>query len=237
MKLFLFDLETSGIDVNTVRILEHGFIIWDTSYKKPVSMGSAIWWDIGYPLEWKEAEKVNGISPEYAKKFGNAPSIMLEALESLISQCDYMVAHNGKSYDLPLLQAEAKRHGNYPSIMSKPIIDTKELPYAHAPRSKHLGHLAYDLRVFHDPAEKHSALFDCQLMLGILKSFDIEYVIKCASAKSVTLLAHCDYHTKELAKSGGYSWVDKKWQKQVKDFELEAEREKAKRIGFDVSVC
>lgn len=242
MRLFLYDLETSGLSPQNDRILEYGYIIWDTKYKKPFAQNSVILFESDYPTKWPEAEKVNGISYEYASTFGIHPKPALESLDKLLThfEIDYMVAHNGKLFDLPFLIAQCEKY-ELPAfkIKSTPLIDTKELPFNHAPRSKHLGHLAYDLRVFHDPAEKHSALFDCQLMLGILKTFDIDQVLKSANAKSIKLHAHCTFETKELAKSCGYSWTkpQNQWLKNIKEYELDEELAKAKATGFEVTIC
>lgn len=242
MRLFLFDLETSGLSPKSDSILEYGYIIWDTKYKKPFAQNSVILFDSDYPTAWPDAERVNGISYEYVSQFGISPKKAIQSLEDLIEhfKIDYLVAHNGKLFDLPFLIAQADKYQiAAPKIRSTPMIDTKELPFNHAPRSKHLGHLAYDLRVFHDPNEKHSALFDCQLMLGILKTFDLDLVLKSANAKSVKLHAHCTFETKELAKSCGYSWTkpQNQWLKIVKEYEVDGELEKAKKTGFEVSIC
>jgi DNA polymerase III alpha subunit (gram-positive type) len=48
MKLFLFDLETSGLSPATNDILEIGFIIKYTEYKKPIEIGSVLVQDEAY---------------------------------------------------------------------------------------------------------------------------------------------------------------------------------------------
>lgn len=243
MKLLLFDLETTGLDVNTVRILEHGHILWDTEYKKPVTMSSHIWFSEDYPKEWKEAEAVNGISYEYAKKYGANPTNIIKMLESILSdfEVSYFVAHNGKSYDLPVLRAEVKRLGlECPKIMNTPIIDTRyDLPFYSQPKSRHLGHLAYDYGIVHDPEEKHAALFDCLLMLGLLKKFDIEKIVNCTNAKTIIIKANVTRENKDLAKFNGYQWNPEKvaWLRSIKEFELQTEKDKAAKLGFEISVC
>lgn len=240
MKLLLFDLESTGLDTSKVRILEHGYIFWDTDYKKPVSMGSGIWYDETYPKEWPEAERINGISPEYATKFGRSPKDMLTAISSLLAkqEIDYLVAHNGKSYDLPLLKAEMARYSvTMPDV---PLIDTRyDLPFNPAPRSRHIGHLAYDHGIVHDPDEKHSALFDCQLMLGLLKKYDIATIIKNSKSPDIVVKASVTRENKDLAKFNGYSWNPEKvaWLRTIKEYELNTEKERCTKIGFEISVC
>src|SRR6185295_10868005 len=105
-------------------------------------------------------------------------------------------------------------------------------------RSTHLGYMAYDLGIIHDPREKHSALFDCQLMLGVLKKFDLEKVIFNSTSPEITVRAWCSFETKELAKQGGFGWNKEKslWLKNIRQHELENEIKKAEGIGFKVSV-
>lgn len=243
MKLFLIDFESTGLDINTTRILEHGHIVWDTDFKKPSAMGSCIWYDDSYPKEWKEAEKINGISPEYAKKFGLDPKKLITSMEdTLVTQeIDYFVAHNGKAYDLPLLRSEVKRHNlECPKIMSLPIIDTRyDLPFYSTPKSRHLGHLAYDYGIVHDPEEKHAALFDCLLMLGLLKKFDVDKIIKCFNSPTIIIKANVTRENKDLAKFNGFSWNPEKvaWLRSIKEYELTTEQERCTKLGFEISVC
>lgn len=243
MKLFLFDLETTGLNHQKDKILEFGFIYWDTDYKKPAVFGSQHWFNEDYPSAWPEAEKVNGISYEFVKKFGIDPKKAINAVELFIysQEVDYLVGHNAKSFDLPFLKAQIEVLGlDCPAILKTPLLDTRyDLPFNPAPKSRHLGHLAYDYGITHDVNEKHSALFDCQLMLGLLKKFDINTIVKNSKSPDVVVRANVTRENKDLAKFNGYSWNPERvaWLRTIKEYELNTEKERCSKLGFDISVC
>lgn len=240
MRLFLFDLETTGLDIKHDRILEHGYILWDTEHKKPLGMSSAFWFDESYPTEWPAAQAVNGITRSHIEEAGFSPKHILNWLESFLEKhsVDYLVAHNGASFDVPFMKEEINRSGMLcPRFCSTPLIDTRhDLPFLVTPRSRHLGHLAYDHRVFHDPNDKHSALFDCQLMLGILKNYDIDEIVAHSRSPNTIVQAIVDREHKDLAKFNGYRWdaTTYLWKRSIKVSELEKEMQRCKTIGFEI---
>ena len=121
--LGVFDLETTGVDVVTSRI---------------VSANVSVLGPDGEPLErtdWladpgieipEQASNVHGITTERAQREGRAAAEVVaeivEALRDVLSRGIPVVVYNAP-YDLTLLRHEAIRHGVEPLLNPSPIID------------------------------------------------------------------------------------------------------------------
>jgi DNA polymerase-3 subunit epsilon len=121
--LGVFDLETTGVEVSTDRIVTAHVGLIDA---------------VGQPLEQKQwladpgveipegAAAIHGISTEFAQANGRPAaevvSEVLEKLRSLIEARVVLVAYNA-SFDFSMLHAEALRHGLQPLPDRFPILD------------------------------------------------------------------------------------------------------------------
>jgi DNA polymerase-3 subunit epsilon len=121
--LGVFDLETTGIDTATARIVtahvglidEHGAVVerkdWIIDPGVPIPEGAAA---------------VHGITDARAQRFGRPPgevvAEILAAIRSLFSRGFPLVVYNAP-YDLTLLAAEAERHRLWPLEVTAPIVD------------------------------------------------------------------------------------------------------------------
>ncbi|WP_435744694.1 3'-5' exonuclease [Microbacterium sp. PMB16] len=122
-RVAVFDLETTGVDVTTDRVVSahvgvldaHG---WEIAARSWVA-------DPGIPIP-EGATAVHGITTEYARANGSpAREVVAEvtsALRSLLGQGVPVVAYNA-SYDFSLLAHEATRHGVEPLVDPSPVID------------------------------------------------------------------------------------------------------------------
>jgi DNA polymerase-3 subunit epsilon len=122
-QLGVFDLETTGIDVQTSRIVSAHVGVIDAS-------GAVIeernWLaDPGVEIP-PQASAVHGITTERARAFGSpAAQVVAEivaALEDLVARGLAITIYNAP-YDLSLLHHEAVRHGVTPLHEPVPIID------------------------------------------------------------------------------------------------------------------
>ena len=121
--LGVFDLETTGIDTDTSRIVSAHVGLIDAS-------GAVIerkdWLaDPGVPIP-EGASAVHGITTEHAQKFGRpgfevVPEI-LDAIRSIFERGFPLVVYNAP-YDLTLLNREAARYDVPPLVTPTPIID------------------------------------------------------------------------------------------------------------------
>ena len=121
--LGVFDLETTGIDTATARIVtahvgvidEHGAVVerkdWIVNPGVPIPEGAAA---------------VHGITDDRARRFGRPPgevvAEILGAIRSVFLRGFPLVVYNAP-YDLTLLAAEADRHRLWPLETTAPIVD------------------------------------------------------------------------------------------------------------------
>ncbi|WP_168915802.1 exonuclease domain-containing protein [Microcella flavibacter] len=121
--LAVFDLETTGVDVATARIVTaHVGVIGPDG--EPLE--SRAWLaDPGVEIP-AGAQAVHGISTEHAREHG-APAAqvvaeILDALRALLARPLPLVIYNAP-YDLSLLRHEALRHGLPPLEQPTPVVD------------------------------------------------------------------------------------------------------------------
>jgi DNA polymerase III subunit epsilon len=121
--LGVFDLETTGIDTSTARIVTaHVGVIDETG-----AVVERKDWIVnpGVPIP-EGAAAVHGITDERAQRFGRPPgevvAEILAAIRSVLGRGFPLVVYNA-SYDLTLLAAEAERHRLWPLEVTAPIVD------------------------------------------------------------------------------------------------------------------
>jgi DNA polymerase-3 subunit epsilon len=122
-ELGVFDLETTGIDVETSRIVSATVAVIDAD---GVVRERTDWLaDPGVEIP-PQASAVHGITTERARAEGRmAAEVVAEIVASLRSLLERGVAVTvyNAPYDLTLLNREARRHGVAPLISPAPIID------------------------------------------------------------------------------------------------------------------
>ena len=121
--LGVFDLETTGIDTSTARIVTANVSLIDET-------GAVVErkdWIInpGVPIP-EGAAAVHGITDERARRFGRPPgevvAEILAAIRSVFLRGFPLVVYNAP-YDMTLLAAEADRHRLWPLETTAPIVD------------------------------------------------------------------------------------------------------------------
>lgn len=122
--LAVFDLETTGLDLSTARIVTACVAQIDELGQL---VGEAFEWLADPQIEIPtQASDVHGVTTEIARRDGrNAAEVTGEILQKLQSFFDSgipVVAYNAP-YDFTILQNEALRHGLAPLADPKPIID------------------------------------------------------------------------------------------------------------------
>lgn len=122
-QLGVFDLETTGIDVTTSRIVTANVSVIDAD--GAVVRRSDWIADPGVPIP-EQASRIHGVTTERARAEGRpAAEVVREVvaeLGSLFSSGVPVVVYNAP-YDLSLLHNEAVRHGIAPLAEPRPVID------------------------------------------------------------------------------------------------------------------
>lgn len=119
----VFDLETTGVDVSSDRIVSAYVGVLDAEGRQVAARSWLA--DPGIPIP-EGATAVHGITTEHARSAGRpAAEVVAEvtaALRSLFDQGVPVVAYNA-SYDFSLLACDAARHGVDPLVAPSPVID------------------------------------------------------------------------------------------------------------------
>lgn len=219
MKILSLDLETTFLNpINTsqIRIKEIGAVLYDWNLKRPLKMISEFIYEEDHPPSPQELVDLTGITDDMCKEYGISLSSGLHLLSTLMSRADFVLAHNGNSFDKPVLEAEYGRCGYMMPQLH--WIDSKtDVPYPSHVKTRKLVHLCAEMGFVNPFA--HRALFDALSTLNVVKNFDMEEVIAISKEPTVRLVAEVSFAEKDKAKVLGYYWdgENKQWFKEVKE--------------------
>lgn len=226
MLLLGLDLETGGAfnaPPETNFITEIGLVLWDTEFSQPVDFLSLLL-KPDHPIS-PEAAEYTGISDELLTRHGRPADIRtLQPIARLMKKADYIVAHNGREFDRPLIEAAFSRFGL--KVPATPWLDTQyDVDYPRNCASRNLIYLAG----FHGMVNsfQHRAVTDVLTMLTILARYDIQQVIANSQRKWLIVQANVSYDEREKAKEKGFRWqsdggriYEKCWVKRVREEQL-----------------
>lgn len=162
-----FDLETTGVDVNTDRIVEialvkvdHNLEWLDTYHKKinPI-----------IPIP-KGASDVHGITDEMVKDEARFSQIASEVYEFL-EDCD-LAGYNSNRFDIPLLVNEFKRADIEFDVSDKSIVDIYQVEVKFRPNTLSA---VYERHTGRELDGAHGALTDTEATIQIFKSQMLKY--------------------------------------------------------------
>jgi len=183
------DLQFSGVDIKTDRVIEVGAVLWDWQAKQPVKILSELINEVDHLPISEEVEAITGINDHLLENWGAKGQEIhgvLEQLKNLINKADYLMAHNAPSYDIPMLRAMFSRHGL--EMPEKTWIDSMtdiEFPPVMTGRSMALLEHSHG---FINPFP-HRAVTDVLSMLKIASQYSITRITKLAESPKVTLVA------------------------------------------------
>lgn len=211
-KILFFDFETTSLDVSKADIVEFGYIK-TTEDLSIISSGSLL---IKTSKEIDEciAKDVLKFDNDFLNEHGCEQSIAFCEMSKIFQDCDYLVAHNGLSFDIPI----AKKFLGEDLFKEKTIVDTMlDLPddfYTQLPTKK-LKYLAIERGIF--LRHTHRTIKDVTILHSLLESFKdiLDTIFYKASKKIYLCKIDVAFADRDKAKQIGGRWnaEEKIWQK------------------------
>lgn len=216
------DVETTGLNAETDKIIELGACIYCFERKKPLAMLSYTI-DLNEPLS-DEIKAITGITQEELEPPLSTP--ISSALYDFLGMCDYpkathLMAHNAPFDKAFLMNAISRAGFGMPEL---PWIDTcTDVPYPDHITTRKLTYLAPEHGFIVNHA--HRALFDTLAMCKIASFYPFEEIAKLAASPNVRIEGRQKFQDNQLVKERGFRWDGeaKKWFKNVKECNLEKE--------------
>lgn len=222
MIVFVYDTETTGLEPEAHRIIQHGVVAYDIVHRKAVDFLSILVWGPDYPAV-AESKKVHGWEKGLLEKYATTNYKALSLLSDFYSKYHpiAVAAHNAK-FDFNMLAAEAKRYAAhwkkendfecevvYESPLQKlPWIDTVAFPYDSP--SKNLLTLCA-AHGFLNPFP-HNALFDAVSLCRILDNYPFQRFVDIAAEPQMLVFARVpqdyDLERNAVLKSHGFRWKE-----------------------------
>ena len=159
--LAVFDLEATGLNINTDRIVEIAIVRLDPDGKK-TTYCRKINPEMPIPAE---STAIHGISDEDVK---DAPTLAqaLQEIETFIENCD-LAGFNSNKFDLPLLAEELLRVGSELDLAQRKHIDVQNI--FHKMEQRTLS-AAYQFYCGKELLNAHSALADTEATFEVLEA-------------------------------------------------------------------
>jgi DNA polymerase III epsilon subunit-like protein len=229
MKIMVYDIEASGLDLLGSYIMELAWAVFDLDTWRCLSSESyLVRWGKEYPVE-PEASAVTGLNREFCEKLGRPVSYVLGGFEEASEYVDFLCGHNVISYDKPLLASNIKRAESFSCIIRKNWesvhhIDTLlDCPFPSTQKIHTLKYLALDHGYVLSGA--HEAIHDVFACAHILKQYPFEKVLEISKTPLVTLTAKVaweDLEGRDRIKNSRFYWNSntKRWEKRIREYWL-----------------
>ena len=210
------DVDTTGLNPAQDEIIELGAVVWDVEQKKPMQLLSDL--ILIHGSVSPEITEITGISNADLKASGLAPEDSYKKLLAMSSQCDYVVAHNGRDFDKPFVDRALKE---FELSLDLPWLDTLyDVPYAVKISSRKLVHLCAE-HGFLNPFS-HRAVFDVLSMMTVFSQYDFAEIEEMYKSPQRKLIAKVSFEEKDKAKRAGFRWdpSERVWYKNLKECQL-----------------
>jgi DNA polymerase-3 subunit epsilon len=223
VRYIVFDLETTGLDVENSRITELGYALYERNNPVPLVM-RADFIKQEAPLT-EEIQQITGLNDEILEEFGRPPGEVFEEFYDFVhlAKPEFLAGHNAIGFDVPFLKNEMAR--NYFTLKELPCLDTKiDLPLKYKPRSTHLGYMAAD-HGFLNPFP-HRALFDVLTTGKLISHYNLDLLVDIIKYPIIEVRAVVSFERKDFASKAGFYWDrDRKlWLKKIRSCNFEKEQ-------------
>lgn len=183
------NLLEQGVDIKTDRVIEIGAVLWDWEFHQPVRIMSELVNESDRLPMTEEVIQLTGINEDVLERYalkGDEIKPVLERLAKLMESADYLMAHNAKGYDQPMLEGMFKRYDI--KIPDTIWIDTlTDLEFPSKIKQKSLAMLEYS-HGFINPFP-HRAVTDVLSMLKIASQYSLSRMGKLAESPIVQVVA------------------------------------------------
>ena len=178
-----------GINTDVDRITEIGGMLWDWEAAQPVSFHSYLIDEPDRPDISEELVELTGITDQMLTNYGVKKNDIPQTLDRLIHDFDraeYIIAHNGRGYDYPMLNALFQRYNK--TLPPKIWIDSSsDIEYPRKIKQRSLMALEH-YHGFVNPFP-HRAITDVMSMLKIASQYNLERMAQLAASPLVELVA------------------------------------------------
>lgn len=230
MLILGIDLETTGLDPKNDRITEVGAVLWDTDLNSPVKFFNELV-DPERQIS-KEITELTGITNDLIQKHSISDLTALTRLLDMMADADLFMAHNAK-FDKGFLEQAFERMSL--KMPEKSWVDSsKDVMYPESISTRKLVHLAAEHKFVNPFA--HRAVTDVLTMFQVVSRYNWDETLANAKTPDVTIRALVQFAEKEKARGTGYRWDadSKAWLKTIKVNQLEKEKERASKMGFNI---
>ena len=230
MILLSYDIETTGLNKISDRIIEVGLALYSTGQQKILESTGFLVQSEGVPIT-SEITGITGITQAASDRFGYPIEEALIALQDFMKHADAMIGHNVIRFDKPFTENTAKRHNVV--LEEKLWIDTMtDIPGVKGEQlitmcAKHGG--------FVNP-NQHSAEDDAKSVLKLIQPYDIDKIVERAKSPTVVIRSHQPNTPENNRAVGklGFRWNGnfKIWWRSTKEMDVS---DIAVKCPFDVS--
>jgi DNA polymerase-3 subunit epsilon len=220
--LVSFDLETTGVDTETARIVTASVVVIEGATGKYETHEWLVNPGVDIP---DEAAKVHGITTEHAREHGEEPHVALHAIVGAINhQCQRgaaLIIYNA-AYDLTLLDREMRRHhgvsavGEHtPKIVDPLVLDRHLDRYRKGKRTLAVVSAHYGVPI--SEADAHGSTADALCAARVAWTIGRRFPVECADLSAMQEMqrrAHrewADHLGEYLTKQGKPDDVDRAW--------------------------
>ena len=159
-----FDLETSGLNVNSDHIMQIAMILSDDNFNTIKEYCHLINPECEFEVNPGAFEKT-GISKEMVQESGVPFSKAINDIQNMLNEADVLVSYNGNKFDIPFLYNEFARFGKSLKLPNV-VIDSLSIEQKH--NSNKLVD-AYKRYYGEEYEDAHDALADVKATIAVFK--------------------------------------------------------------------